>query len=113
MGFFRVVRMVQTNILADATDSDFWDRVQAGNIEMVMLTLPELSANLDVIRRLVASNYSGKITAVARFPDEVIKLQEAGVDLAVDSFTEAGVGFADHVQQKYEAQLGIKPTEGF
>lgn len=100
-------------ILADATDSDFWDRVQAGNIEMVMLTLPELSANLDVIRRLVASNYSGKITAVARFPDEVIKLQDAGVDLAVDSFTEAGVGFADHVQQKYEAQLGIKPTEGF
>lgn len=92
-------------ILADATDCDFWDRVQAGKICMVMLTLPELSANLDVIQRLKESGYDGKITAVARFPDEVEQLKLAGVDMAVDSFTEAGAGFADHVNQSYEKVL--------
>lgn len=92
-------------ILGDATDSDFWARVKAGNIRMVMLTLPELSANLDVIQRLKESNYQGAISAVARFPDEVEKLKEAGVDMAVDSFTEAGVGFAEHVQQDFDETL--------
>ncbi len=96
-------------ILGDATDSDLWERMQAAEIKMVMLTLPELSANLDVVSRLKSGPYSGEIAAVARFPDEVPILEEAGVNLAVDSFTEAGVGFADHVQQRFEAELlGIK-----
>lgn len=92
-------------ILGDATDCDFWTRVQAGKICMVMLTLPELRANLDVIQRLRESGYQGSIAAVARFPDEVEQLKDAGVDMAVDSFTEAGVGFADHVQQRFDDQL--------
>ena len=45
------------------------------------------------------------IAAVARFPDEVGMLEKAGADLAVDSVTEAGAGFADHVEQHFAAQL--------
>ncbi len=92
-------------ILGDATDSDFWERVQPGKIRLFMLTLPELSANLDVTRRLADSTYDGKITAVARFPDEVEVLEQAGVHVAFDSFAEAGAGFAGHVQQRFAADL--------
>jgi len=92
-------------ILGDATDSDFWERVQPGKIRLVMLTLPELSANLDLTRGLADSPYDGKITAVARFPDEVEILEQAGVHVAFDSFAEAGAGFAGHVQQRFAAEL--------
>ncbi len=70
-----------------------------------MLTLPELSANLDMVRRLSDSPYDGKIAAVARFADEVEIPEQAGIYMAVDSFTEAGAGFAGHVQQHFAAEL--------
>ncbi len=92
-------------ILGDATDSDFWQRVQPNKILLVMLTLPQLSANLDMVRRLADGPYDGRITAVARFPDEVEILEEAGAHLAVDSFAEAGTGFAEHAQQQFAAEL--------
>jgi predicted Kef-type K+ transport protein len=92
-------------ILGDATDSDFWERVQPRKIRLIMLTLPELSANLDMMRRLADSPYDGKIAAVARFADEVEILEQAGVHMAVDSFTEAGAGFAGHVQLHFAAEL--------
>ncbi len=92
-------------ILGDATDSDFWERVQSGKFRLVLLTLPELSANLDVVRRLVDGPYDGKITAMARFPDEVEILEQAGVHVAVDGSAGAGAGFAVHVQQRLAAEL--------
>ena len=70
-----------------------------------MLTLPELSANLDVMQRLTDGAYQGKITAVARFPDEVEILEQAGVHVAVDTFSEAGAGFADRVQDHFADEL--------
>jgi hypothetical protein len=94
-------------ILGDATDSDFWERVQPGKIRLVMLTLPELSANLDMLERLTDSRYDGRIAAVARFADEVEALDRAGVHLAVDSFTEAGAGFADHVSERFAVELSL------
>ncbi len=92
-------------ILGDATDSDFWQRVQPNKILLVMLTLPQLSANLNMVRRLADGPYDGSITAVARFPDEVEILEQAGVHLALDSFTEAGAGFAGHVRERFATEL--------
>ncbi len=79
--------------------------MQPGKIRLIMLTLPELSANLDLVRGLADSRYDGTITAVARFPDEVEILEQAGIDMAVDGFTEAGAGFAGHVRQRFAAEL--------
>ena len=92
-------------ILGDATDSDFWQRVQPGKIRLVMLTMSELNANLDMVERLSDSPYDGKIAAVARFPDEVEILEQAGVHLVVDSVTQAGAGFASQVRQQFETEL--------
>ncbi|MEL7047918.1 MAG: cation:proton antiporter family protein [Pseudomonadota bacterium] len=92
-------------VAGDATDSDFWERLPSGKIGLVMLTLPELNAKLDVIRRLQDSNYDGRVVAAARFADDIQALDEAGVDMAVDTFAQAGNGFADDVQSRFADDL--------
>ncbi len=92
-------------ILGDATDSDFWARTQSGRIRLSMLALPQLSANLDVVRLLSDSPFDGQIAAVALYSDEVDILEQAGAHVAVDSVILAGEGFADHVRQRFPAEL--------
>ena len=100
-------------ILGDATDSDFWERVQPGQVQLVMLTLPELSANLDIVDQLRDNQFPGKIAAVVRYQDELETLEQAGVHLVVDSPTEAGVGFADDVQKQFATELEkLDPPDG-
>ena len=47
--------------------------------------------------RLKAIEYNGILAATARYDDEVEELKVLGVHTALNFFTEAGVGFADHV----------------
>jgi glutathione-regulated potassium-efflux system ancillary protein KefC len=85
-------------VLGDPSDADFWDRIQAAHtLELVMLALPKLSSNLEVLGELKATSYTGKIAATAKFPDEVAALDEAGVTTVFNVYTEAGAGFAAHV----------------
>jgi hypothetical protein len=53
------------------------------------------------------------ITAVARYPDEKVQLEEAGAHMAFDTFAEAGAGFAGHVRERFAADLPkARPTDG-
>jgi len=101
-------------VCGDATDSDFWERVNPREVRLVMLTLPELAANLDMMQRLAEGPFDGKIAAVARYPDEVDILEAAGAHFVVDSVTGAGTGFAGDVQDKFSselAELGVTATD--
>lgn len=83
----------------DPGDTDFWEKVEAKEgLELVMLALPKLAANLNVLEQLRAISFPGKITAVARYPDEVEILKQAGATEAYDIYTELGTGFAEHVR---------------
>ncbi|MFT4712722.1 MAG: putative Kef-type K+ transport protein [Candidatus Azotimanducaceae bacterium] len=85
-------------VLGDPSDADFWDRIQAAHsLELVMLALPKLSSNLEVLGELKATSYTGKIAATAKFPDEVAALVDAGATTVFNVYTEAGAGFAAHV----------------
>ena len=89
-------------ILGDPSDPDFWDRVQVSqNIEVVLMALPRLSTTLDVLRMLKLSPFRGTAAAVARYPDEVDKLTEAGASLVFNIYSEAGAGFAAHVLDEH------------
>jgi predicted Kef-type K+ transport protein len=85
--------------LGDASDSDFWDRVDPANtgVGLVMLTLPDPTASAFAIHQMKERGYLGKITASVRYEDEATVLKEAGIDAAYVLYEEAGVGFADHV----------------
>jgi predicted Kef-type K+ transport protein len=85
-------------IAGDATDSDFWERVEAsGRVRVAMLAMTDHRANMDVAARLKASGFDGLIAATATHPDEVEELRAVGVDVARDFYMEAGTGFAEHV----------------
>jgi len=88
----------------DPSDADFWDLIeQDHSFKLVMLALPNLQANLDALAELQAISFPGRIAAIARFPDEMTRLQQAGATAVFNFYTEAGAGFAEHV----EAEVGL------
>ena len=93
------------NVLhGDPSDADFWDKIeQDHSIKLVMLALPNLQANLDALAQLQEISFSGRIAAIARFPDEVTLLQQSGATDVFNIYTEAGTGFADHVEAQNQA----------
>jgi predicted Kef-type K+ transport protein len=94
-------------IQADVTDPAFWHRLERGRIELILLAMPAHDSNIHAYELLRASNYEGKVAAIARFPDEVAVLQEAGVDVAFNMYAEAGAGFASHVRSNLEDVIPV------
>ena len=88
------------NILhGDPSDADFWEKIrQDHSIKLVMLALPNLRANLDALEQLQKISFPGRIAATARFEDEEKFLLQAGVTAVFNIYTEAGAGFANHVE---------------
>ena len=86
-------------IHGSATDPDFWERVDlaCNRVKLIMLAMPNVKENSYAAKQLKALGYEGKIAAVAKYPDEIQQLEEAGVHAAFNLFAEAGAGFADHV----------------
>ena len=84
--------------LGDASDSDFWQRLDpmATTIDMVMLTLPDAKASAFAIDQMRARGYTGQITASVRYEDEIDELKTVGIDAAYVISHEAGIGFADY-----------------
>lgn len=83
----------------DPSDADFWEKIEQNHsIELVMLALPNLQANLDALEQLKAISFDGRVSATARFPDEVNMLKKSGATAVFNIYTEAGAGFAEHVE---------------
>jgi predicted Kef-type K+ transport protein len=83
----------------DPSDADFWEKIEkTHSIKLVMLALPNLQANLDAIEQLNEISFDGRIAATSRYLDERDKLLKAGVKAVFDTHTEAGAGFANHVE---------------
>ncbi len=86
----------------DPSDADFWELVQeVPSIDLVMLALPTLTANLDALAQLREIGFKGGIAATARYPDEEALLREAGATAVFNIYAEAGTGFAGHVEASH------------
>jgi len=84
-------------VFGDATDTDFLGSVKPREVQLVMLTLPELKASIAVAEHLAENKFSGVIGAVVHYEDEIQQLKEAGVDAVFDVYAESGAGFASHI----------------
>jgi predicted Kef-type K+ transport protein len=83
----------------DPSDADFWEKIERDHsIELVMLALPNLQANLDALEQLRKIAFNGRVAATARFSDEVDILRIAGATAVFNIYTEAGAGFAEHIE---------------
>jgi predicted Kef-type K+ transport protein len=89
-------------IQGSATDVDFWDRIDLDHhsVRLILLAMPKNEENLFAARQLHDLGYVGKLAAVAKYPDELMALQDAGVHAAYNLYAEAGSGFADHVYEE-------------
>jgi predicted Kef-type K+ transport protein len=95
-------KMGREVILGDVLDSDFWEKLKAGQVDLVMLALNNHAANRFAVMQLRESNYQGLIAATAHHPDEMAELRKLGVDAVFNIYGEAGVGFAEHVCEKLQ-----------
>ncbi|NOX84973.1 MAG: cation:proton antiporter [Chlorobi bacterium] len=83
-------------ITGDATDSQFWETLQPGQVTLVLLTLSNHSANLFAATTVKKHQPDIKVAALAQYDDEMEELGKAGVDKVVNLYEEAGAGFAGH-----------------
>jgi len=92
-------------LLADATDSDFWERVSVrDNIDLVVLAMPKHVANVHAAQSLKRHEFEGVVAGTGKFDDEVNELRGFGLDTAFNLYNEAGAGFADHVYHVFNQQ---------
>lgn len=90
-------------LLGDPSDADFWEKFENHHhIELVMLALPNLQANLDALEQLRETAFPGRIVATAKFPDEEERLRRSGASAVFNIYTEAGAGFANHAEVKHQ-----------
>jgi len=87
-------------VSGDATNPDFWDRAPEliDGLEWVLLTLPTHKANMNAALRLKERGYRGSIAATTKYRDEEDALKAIGVEHTFNIYTEAGLGFANELQ---------------
>ena len=87
------------NILeADATDQEFWDRLDAVHATKAVLAMPEPGANVHVLEWLNRSSFEGRVIAVATFDDEAEAMRRAGVDAVINMYDGLGDALARAVE---------------
>ncbi len=91
-------------IFGDASDSDFWKRVEPSKsaVRLVMLALPDPKTSIFSTQQMKERGYKGQITASVRYEDEILLLKDAGIDGVYNLYEEAGVGFAGHVCEQMD-----------
>lgn len=82
--------------MGDSTDFDFWSRADLARVDTIMLATTNLNANIMAIKEIKKSKFSGKISAVAVFDEDITALKKAGATSAYNIFADAGSGFAMH-----------------
>ncbi|WP_243118481.1 cation:proton antiporter family protein [Actinomyces wuliandei] len=87
------------NVLeADATDQDFWDKLDAVHASTAVLAMPEPGANLHVLDWLERSSFEGQVLAVAGYDDEADAMRRRGVDSVVNIYDGLGTALAEAVE---------------
>lgn len=99
-------------LYGDPSDTDFWETIeQDHSIELVMLALPNMEANLDALAELKKISFPGRVAATARFADDEKLLWQAGATAVFNIYTEAGAGFANHIEQQNQVNYYYHYTE--
>ena len=83
---------------ADATDQDFWERLDAVHATKAVLAMPEPGANLHVLEWLERSSFEGRVIAVARWDDEAAEMRRCGVDAVINAYDGLGAALAEAVE---------------
>ena len=98
------VKQGRRAVLGDATDPEFWSRLDHGDeeAEMILLAMPHHKANTDAATKLRERGYKGPIVATSLYPDQEEHLRECGVTQVFNLYAQAGTGAAAHMWEAME-----------
>ena len=85
-------------VAADASDPEFWFRLNFNELQLIMLGLTNHRENMLVAELLRSMGYRGELAAVVRHEDHAAEMQAAGIS-AFNLYGEAGSGFAAHASE--------------
>lgn len=94
---------------ADASDPDFWARLNLDKVELILLALTNHQENMLVVRLLDRLGYRGNVAAVVRFAEEAKELENKGISV-FNLFAEAGAGFGTHALRVLEGPGAKAPS---
>lgn len=80
---------------ADASDLRLWESLRGSHVEMVIVALPSHETSMDILRLLQGTGFEGTVAAMARYPDHVGQLTDAGADVVLQVYEGAGAQLAD------------------
>jgi hypothetical protein len=86
-------------IQGDATNMDFWERIDLSKVKLILLSLTNLNEIIltaDLIRQ---NGYQGELGAATRYDDESELLDRHGIK-SFNLYAGAGAGFAEHVYRE-------------
>jgi predicted Kef-type K+ transport protein len=91
------------NVIAgDAEDPDFWAHINLDNIQLIMLTMPTCQDNTETVKQLKHVAFHGKTAGIAHYEDEKEILLDAGIDVVINFYMNAGAGLAEHTIHLFE-----------
>lgn len=82
-------------VCADASDPDFWHRVDLQEVQLIMLALTNHPENMLVAQLLRSMGYQGAMAAVVRHTEHAEEMAANGIS-AFNLYGQAGAGFAAH-----------------
>ena len=83
-------------VLGDATDPEFWARMRPRHVRLAVLAMPFHSSNLDALRNLRESEFSGKVAVVAQYDDDLHQARELGAHTGFQLYEGVGGELADY-----------------
>ncbi|MFV0406043.1 MAG: cation:proton antiporter [Propioniciclava sp.] len=87
-------------VLGDATDGDFWDRLNdTQTVGLAVLAMPFHGSNLEALAWLRASDFAGTVAAVALYDDQRDEVKAAGADVVLQLYDGAGDGLAERAAE--------------
>ncbi len=101
-------------IRGDVMDPDFWERAVSFSglrIQTILLCMPAVSENLHAAGQLSRMGYTGTLSAIAQYDDDIETLREAGVQAVHNIYKEAGAGFASQVCSLLDGQCDMDATK--
>lgn len=91
----RLRRLGLNVVEGDATDTDFWARLGAGEVRTAVLAMSEPGANLEVLAWIEHHDFAGEVHAIARFDDEAAQMHARGVDVVINLYDGVGEALAE------------------
>ncbi|WP_372729558.1 cation:proton antiporter [Nocardioides sp.] len=79
----------------DATDPDFWARIRPDQVQLAVLAMPFHSSNLNALKNLEASNFSGTVAVVAQYDEDLQQARELGAHTGFQLYEGVGAELAD------------------